>query len=121
MRAFSQKVFFSFSVPTEEEPTSDHRQLLEGLKAQGYSPVTLPLSILQKLYPLCRQAEKGITVTLTYHGEDWIVTNLEAGDTRAHHYGLAVDYGSTTILMELVDLNSGAVLSRQREMSGQIA
>ena len=121
MRSFSQKVFFSFSVPTEEAPTSDHRQLLEGLNAQGYDSVTLPLPMLQKLYPLCRQAEAGITVTLTCHGEDWIVTDLEAGDTRAHHYGLAVDYGSTTLIMELVDLNSGTVLSRQREMSGQIA
>ena len=121
MNAFSQKVFFPFPVPTEEEPTSDHRQLLEGLKQQGFFPVTLPLSVLQKLYPLCRQAEEGITVTLVCHGTDWIVTDVELGDTRSCHYGLAVDYGSTTIVMELVDLNSGAVLSRQREMSGQIA
>ena len=121
MKSFSQKVFFKFDHPTEEVPTSDHRQLLEGLKTRGFSPVTLPLQILQKLYPLCRQAEQGITVTLVYHGLDWVVTALEAGDTRQCHYGLAVDYGSTTIVMELVDLNSGAVLSRQREMSGQIA
>ena len=121
MNAFSQKVYFVFSVPTEEEPTSDHRQLLDGLRDRGYDPVSLPLPMLQKLYPLCRQAEKGITVTLVFHGRDWIVTDLEAGDTRLHHYGLAVDYGSTTIVMELVDLNSGTVLSQAREMSGQIA
>ena len=121
MKSFIQKVYFAFPVPTEEEPTSDHRQLLEGLALQGFSEVTLPLHMLQKLYPLCRQAESGITVTLTYQETHWMVTNLEAGDTRACCYGLAVDYGSTTIVMELVDLNSGAVLSRQREMSGQIA
>ena len=121
MKAFSQKVYFAFSVPTEEEPTSDQRQLEEELNRQGFSPVTLPLPMLQKLYPLCREAKDGITVTLTYHGADWVVTGLEAGDTRSHHYGLAVDYGSTTIVMELVDLNSGAVLDRHRESSGQIA
>ena len=121
MKSFSQKVYFKFSVPTEEEPTSDQQQLLESLRMQGYSPVVLPLGILQKLYPLCREAAEGITVTLTYHGSDWIATDLEAGDARLHHYGLAVDYGSTTIVMDLVDLNSGAVLSQQREMSGQIA
>ena len=121
MNAFSQKVFFPFPVPTEEEPTSDHRQLLDSLHQQGYAPVTLPLSVLQKLYPLCRQAEGGITVTLVCHGTDWIVTDVEPGDTRSCHYGLAVDYGSTTIVMELVDFNFGTVLSRQREMSGQIA
>ena len=121
MKSFSQKVFFRFSVPTEEEPTSDHRQLLEGLAREGFSSVTLPLPMLQKLYPLCREAAGGITVTLVYHGDNWTVTDLEPGDTRQKHYGLAVDYGSTTIVMELIDLNSGSVLSRQREMSGQIA
>ena len=121
MQAFSQKVFFIFSVPTEEHPTSDHRQLLEELSRQGYENVSLPLPMLQKLYPLCRESKDGITVTLTYHGPDWVVTALEPGDTRQQNYGLAVDYGSTTIIMELVDLNSGAVLSCQREMSGQIA
>ena len=121
MKSFSQKVFFRFSVPTEEEPTSDHRQLLEGLAREGFSSVTLPLPMLQKLYPLCREAAGGITVTLVYHGDNWTVTDLEPGDTRQNHYGLAVDYGSTTIVMELIDLNSGSVLSRQREMSGQIA
>ena len=121
MNPFSQKIYFPFSVPTEEEPTSDHRQLLEGLERRGFSPVTLPLAMLQKLYPLCREAQNGVTVTLVYHGADWIVTDIEAGDTRSRHYGLAVDYGSTTIVMELIDLNSGAVLARERESSGQIA
>ena len=121
MKSFSQKLFFTFPVPTEEEPTSDHQQLLNALSQKGYSPVILPLPILQKLYPLCREAAQGITVTLVLHGADWIVTDLEPGDTRLRSYGLAVDYGSTTLIMELVDLNSGAVLSQQREMSGQIA
>lgn len=121
MKSFSQKVFFRFSVPTEDEPTSDQHQLLEELARQGYSPVTLPLPMLQKLYPLCREAENGITVTLVYHGGDFVVTDLESGDTRRNHYGLAVDYGSTTVVMELVDLNSGTVLAQEREMSGQIA
>lgn len=121
MNSFSQKIYLQLSEPTEEEPTSDHGQLLDELARQGYAPVTLPLSVMQKLYPMCRQSADGITVTLVYHETDWIITHLESGDTRQSHYGLAVDYGSTTIIMQLVDLNSGAVLSEKREMSGQIA
>ena len=121
MNAFSQKIFLKLPVPSEEEPASDHRSLQEALSRHGFASVDLPLPMLQKLYPLCRDSERGFTVTLTYHGENWIVTALEPGDTRLHHYGLAVDYGSTTIVMELVDLNSGTVLARKRESSGQIA
>ena len=77
MKSFSQKVFFKFSVPTEEEPASDQNQLLKNLAQQGFSPVTLPLKVLQKLYPLCRESRQGITATLVYHGKDWVVTDLE--------------------------------------------
>ncbi len=52
---------------------------------------------------------------------DWVVTDVEPGDTTAHHYGLAVDYGSTTIVMQLVDLNSGAVMGEEAAVSGQVA
>lgn len=121
MKSFSQKIYFTYPAPTEQEPASDQGQLLEALRSQGFDPVTIPLQVLQKLYPLCREAEQGITATLVYHGADWILTDVEPGDTRQSHYGLAVDYGSTTIIMELVDLNSGAVLGYARESSGQIA
>ena len=121
MRSFSQKIFLKLPVPTEEEPSDDQQNLRKALENRGFAPVQLPLPMLQKLYPMCRDAERGMTATLVYHGADWIAADLEPGDTRLQHYGLAVDYGSTTIVMELVDLNSGAVLSRKRESSGQIA
>ena len=47
------------------------------------------------------------------------MTDVEAGDTRQMHYGLAVDYGSTTIVMQLVDLNTGAVVAQVRGTNGQ--
>ena len=57
---------------------------------------------------MCRDWGYGITVTLVYRETDWVVTAVEPGDRRDCHYGLAVDYGSTTIVMQLVDMNSGA-------------
>ena len=60
-------------------------------------------------------------MTLVHREIDWVVTAVEAGDTTAHHYGLAVDYGSTTILMELVDLNSGTTIDQRTAVNGQVA
>ena len=51
---------------------------------------------------------------------DWVLTEVEAGDTTNVLYGLAVDYGSTTIIMQLIDLKSGNVISEEREENGQI-
>lgn len=57
---------------------------------------------------------------LVHRETDWVVMDVEAGDRTAQHYGLAVDYGSTTIVMQLVDLNSGAVIGEERSVNGQV-
>ena len=121
MGSISKKEYLSLIEPTEALPISDHKRIELALQTLGYDPVTIPLKVLRKLYPLCRDAGFDVTVTLVHRQQDWVVTDVEAGDTRQQHYGLAVDYGSTTILMQLVDLNSGAVLGEEKLVNGQVA
>ena len=121
MKGISEKVFLSLKMPTEEISVSDRKRILLALEELGYSPVTMPLSVLQLLYPLCRNANFDITVTLVRKEMEWTMVKVEAGDTTMHHYGLAVDYGSTTIVMELIDLNSGTVINQVKEVNGQTA
>lgn len=121
MEKFSVKEYLSLKMPTEELPVSDDKRLLLALDALGYREVTLPLHILRQLYPLCRNADFDVTVTLVRRPLDWVVTAVEAGDTRQSHYGLAVDYGSTTIVMQLIDLHSGAVVGEEKAVNGQVA
>ncbi len=119
MKPFSEKIFLSLNMPTEDTPIGDKERICLALEALGYAPVTVPLYILQKLYPLCRESGFDITATLVRRDTDWVVTALEPGDTTPSHYGLAVDYGSTTIVMELVDLNSGTVIGQEKLFNGQ--
>ena len=121
MNTLSKKEYLSLKMPTEETPVSDHRRIELALNELGYAPVTVPLQVLRKLYPLCRTGDFDITVTLVHREFDWVVTDVEVGDTTAHHYGLAVDYGSTMVVMQLVDLNSGAVIGEERTVNGQVA
>ena len=119
MERFSEKVFLSLTMPTEEESLSDASRLRLALQTLGYENVTIPLSVLRKLYPMCRDANFDITATLVYQETQWVIVKVEPGDTTMYHYGLCVDYGSTTIIMELVDLTSGAVIGREKEVNGQ--
>ena len=119
MRAFSEKVFLRLGMPSEEDPVSDHKRIRSALEEMGYQDVTFPVHILRGLYPMCRECGYEITVTLVFRGVDWVVTTVEPGDRRQWHYGLAVDYGSTTIVMELVDLISGAVIDQVKAVNGQ--
>ena len=77
--------------------------------------------MLQQLYSVCQKGDYHITVTLVYCEKEWTVTTAEPGDTRDTHYGLAVDYGSTTVIMQIINLNTGEVIAQAREMNGQIA
>ncbi len=121
MEGFSKKEYLSLKMPTEEFPVSDQKRMELALHTLGYDHVTIPLKILRKLYPLSRDAGFDITVTLVHREFDWVVTDVEAGDQRDHHYGLAVDYGSTTIVMQLVDLHSGSVIGEEKVVNGQVA
>ena len=120
MGSFSKKEYLSVKMPTEDVPVSDQRRIELALNTLGYEQVTFPLKVLRKLYPLCRNAGFDITVTLVHREFDWIVTDVEAGDTTAHHYGLAVDYGSTTIVMQLIDMNSGSAIGQESAVNGQV-
>ena len=120
MNSFSKKEYLSLKMPTEEVAVSDQKRILLALEALGYPHVTMPLRVIRKLYPLCRDANFDITVSLVQRETDWVITDVEPGDQRQHHYGLAVDYGSTTIVMQLVDLHSGSVIGEEKLVNGQV-
>lgn len=120
-RRFSEKLFLQLKMPTEDAPVSDQKRIQLALNALGYENIVFPLPVLRKLYPLCRDCGYDITVTLVYRETDWVVMDVEPGNTSAHHYGLAVDYGSTTVVMQLVDMNSGAIVGMEKAFNGQAA
>jgi uncharacterized 2Fe-2S/4Fe-4S cluster protein (DUF4445 family) len=119
MNRISEKVYLSLNMPTEDVPVSDRKRILMALAVLGYEPVSMPLDVVRSLHPLCRDAGFDVTVSLVKREYDWVITQVEAGDQTAHHYGLAVDYGSTTVVMRLVDLHSGAVIGEETERNRQ--
>ena len=116
----SEKVYLQLPAPTEEDFRSSAQRIKEGLQ-QTHGQVRVPVAVLRKLYPLCQKAQWKITATLSWDGHDWVLVNVEAGDTTGQHYGLAVDLGSTTVVMEVVDLHSGQVLASRTAVNRQVA
>ena len=120
MEGFSKKVYLSLKMPTEDVPISDQKRIQMALNALGYDNIYIPLRVIRKLYPLCRDAGFDITVSLFHRDHEWVVVDVEAGDKSAHHYGLAVDYGSTTIVMRMINMNSGAIVGEEKAVNGQV-
>ena len=74
MNSFSKKEYLSLKMPTEEVAVSDQKRILLALEELGYPHVTMPLRVLRKLYPLCRDANFDITVSLVQRETDWVIT-----------------------------------------------
>lgn len=131
MKTFSEKIHLILEPPTEENPEGDREHIIRALnerkcsagvntsQAAGCAPVAMSLDALRSLYPLCRDSGWDITVTLIHRETGRLITRIEGGDTSDAHYALAVDLGSTTVVMQMVDMNTGAVLSEAKAVNGQ--
>jgi len=118
----TQKLFLKIKPPGDGDYLADKDRIIWWLKYKySLTDVTIPHSLWQDIYPLCRDSNWEITVTLAYLGTGWQVINLESGNTQANHYGLAVDLGSTTVVMQLLDLNTGEVLASESHFNKQIS
>ena len=119
MESLSRKLHLKLPAPTEDDSRSSEARILSALREQGYE-ARMPLKVMRKLYPLCEKASWQLTASLAWDGFGWVLADLEAGDTTAEHYGLAVDLGSTTVVARLFDCNTGDCLAEDSAYNRQI-
>ena len=111
----SRKIHLTLSPATENDSRSDQQRLLDALSALGYD-AHMSLRALRQL-ALCG---RDLTAWLAYDGARWDVVSVTPGDSSAQHYGYALDLGSTTAVMRLIDCNSGSMIAEERAANGQI-
>ncbi|CAA7601844.1 2Fe-2S ferredoxin-type iron-sulfur binding domain protein [Acididesulfobacillus acetoxydans] len=115
LHPLATKVRVKLSEPTLTENASDWARLqleLRRILAAGVKGVDIPLSVLQTLPEALRQAQWDVAVTLTEGEDKYTVVRVEKGNDRPP-YGLAIDIGTTTVVVYLVDLSNGRVIDKQ--------
>jgi uncharacterized 2Fe-2S/4Fe-4S cluster protein (DUF4445 family) len=93
------------------------RELARQLKLEN---VSAPLSVLRKLARVLREAEWRVTLVIERDGQSMRLLDVEPGDTSYTLYGAAVDIGTTTVTVYLVDLLSGEVIEIAADYNAQI-
>lgn len=105
----------------ESRPAESSNLLLSyrRLKIKDYSgaPPRVPENVYDKINEL---NDDTVTITVSRTNGFPEVINVEAGDTLGESYGLAIDIGTTTIVVVLVDLNTGEILGKGSGMNKQI-
>ncbi|CAA7601608.1 Protein of unknown function DUF4445 [Acididesulfobacillus acetoxydans] len=121
LEPLSRKVFLPLSGPTPRDNRAIADRIRQAL-APDYGRVAFPLSLMAELPGLwlLNNARGPLTVTLAETENSWRIMDIEAGDTRRNHLGLAIDIGTTTVVVYLVDLASGEILRHAPDYNGQV-
>jgi uncharacterized 2Fe-2S/4Fe-4S cluster protein (DUF4445 family) len=120
----TQRLFVELPPPTLEDNIGDLERLRRELaRVHGVGEFSVDHADLAQLARRLRQADWKVTATLTRggDGEGPRLIGLDPGDRSLKHYGLAVDIGTTTVWVELIDLATRAQLGRESEYNSQIS
>ena len=102
-----EKVFVRSSKPSLADERGDLDRIVDELgTVTGKNYDKASLYVLGKVPDVLRAGEFALTATVF---EDEIL-DIEAGDTTKQFYGVAVDIGTTSVAVALVDLNQGTIL-----------
>lgn len=124
-----RRVTLTLPPPTMDDQTDDWNRLLTALRQQAdFGTVQASLEQIQGLGGVLREGDWQVTATLD--AERWDcpgcparLIDLKPGHTAAEMplWGIAVDIGTTTVTLWLVDLLTGKVMAQVAEYNGQIA
>lgn len=121
--------------PALDNSFSDFERLARALRAAplahargsdapgGPTEITCGLGVLRTLAAALRSGAERVTVSEARASEDAPaeILRVEPGNQTARQLGLAIDIGTTTCAMQLVDLVRGHVVGTASDYNGQIA
>jgi uncharacterized 2Fe-2S/4Fe-4S cluster protein (DUF4445 family) len=108
--------------PQLESGWSDLDRLTRALQRElGNQQVEYPLPVIRKVADCLRVAGGQVTATIVRDSGRLDVINIEPGDTTLRHYAVAIDVGTTTIAVQLIDLAGAQIVAARSDYNGQIA
>ena len=109
------------SPPTMDDQTDDWERLLTALRVEtGVDRLNTSLEQLRTLGATLREADWKVSVTFDTTCEPPCLIGIEPAND-ATLWGLAIDIGTTTVSVWLVDLSSGEVKAQATDYNRQIA
>jgi len=126
----TQRIDVTLDAPSLEDNVGDLERLTRELRRQsqsgdlrtqiGDNGLHVGLDVLRKLPGVLRQNNWQVTATITDSRGIPEVLDVQPIIESRHNYGLGIDVGTTTIVVHLIDLETGGSLGVQSEYNGQI-
>jgi len=113
-----RKEFYKLPPATIWDNVADLERLWRVL---GRNQIPMPLEALRDLSDALRRGEWNVTISLSDVDHADEITRVEPGDATKRLFGIAVDIGTTTVVVNLIDLLSGETLATASDYNRQIS
>jgi uncharacterized 2Fe-2S/4Fe-4S cluster protein (DUF4445 family) len=107
--------------PSIDDHLDDLSRLRKAFQEQGVSAIEVPLSVLRDMGGRLREADWSPHVVYEVRHPERSARVLDISSSPVTPLGVALDIGTTTVTVYLVDLLTGEVRSSAAEYNGQIA
>ncbi|UCH89025.1 MAG: DUF4445 domain-containing protein [Thermoplasmata archaeon] len=122
----TQKIHMALEPPTLNDNLSDLERIIRELKLRDEfkgKHFESSLIVLRKISNVLQSSNWDVTVSLCSplgYTDLVEIIDIEAGNTQDRHLGIAVDIGTTTIVVELVDLTNGNIIAVKSDYNHQV-
>ncbi|MFA6321519.1 MAG: ASKHA domain-containing protein, partial [Candidatus Omnitrophota bacterium] len=117
-----KRIYLELSKPTADDNTNDLDRIYRELSGKiDNVHMSANVASVKFLGETLRDSDFQVTVTLGYKDGAFEIIAIEPGDTSKTNYGFAFDIGTTTVVGQLIDLNTRQVLGTRIMFNRQAA
>ncbi|HUT33642.1 MAG TPA: ASKHA domain-containing protein [Planctomycetota bacterium] len=116
-----RKYHLKLEPPSLESPLAGHERLYQAILAhEPGANLQTGFAVLRDFNRILTQTGYEVTATIGRRGATTEVVQVEPGDTSASNLGLAIDIGTTTLVVQLVDLVGAKIVDSEAKYNSQM-
>ena len=116
-----EKKYIKLEQPSLDDNISDVDRLKRQIKQDlGFEDIDYRLDILKRLPVVLREDNFKVTITYVKKKNKITILNIESGNNEGELYGLAIDIGTTSVVVCLVNLITSEVIENVSSGNAQI-
>jgi len=116
-----RKYHLKLEPPSMESPLAGHERLYQAiLEHEPQASLQTGFAVLRDLNRVLTASGYDVTATIGRRGATTEVVQIEPGDTAERNLGLAIDIGTTTLVVQLVDLVRARIIDSEAKYNSQM-
>lgn len=121
---FNKNVFkkhIKIEEPNLDDNISDIDRLERYIRNNiGVNKINFDIEFLRKVPTVIRKKNFNFTITYKYENEMLYLIDIDEKDTEGEIYGIAIDIGTTSVVVSLVDLKNNEIIDKASSGNAQI-